>query len=165
MFKAFQARFPRTLFQRCQFHVIHQVNLLLTKKPGLIPAQEFKQLVSEITLVKKQDDLRSWLIKYKTWYTLYLDFLKERTYQDTLTPTGRKKWHYTHSRLHAAFSHVKNAYPYLFTYLKNPKIPNTSNRIEGSLNSQIQRKIDYHRGTNLIGQRQIIAAFLKSKQG
>jgi hypothetical protein len=48
--------------------------------------------------------------------------------------------------------------------LNTPKFPNTSNRIEGSINSFLQRKLDTHRGLNLNGQRQLISAFLCSKQ-
>lgn len=164
MIKAAKLRWPKIIIQRCQFHVIHQVNLLLTKQPETIPAQEFKGLVGTISTVKTKLDFKSWVLEFKLWYDRYADFLRERTFQDSLTPTGRHKWHYTHSRLHAAFSHVKNAFPNLFQYLRYPQIPNTSNRIEGSINASLQRLIDLHRGSTLIGQRQLIAAFLKSKQ-
>jgi Transposase, Mutator family. len=163
--KAARERWSNIVIQRCQFHVIHQANLLLTKNPESIPAQELKRLVSKITKVKTRDDLNIWLIKFKTWYVLYEDFLNEKTYSDSLTPTGRHKWHYTHAKLHRSFSHISNALPNLFQYIKYPQIPNTSNRIEGSVNAHLQRTIDFHRGSNLIGQRQLIAAFLKGKQG
>jgi len=164
MLKAIRTRWPRAIIQRCQFHVIHQVNILLTKHPELVPSQHFKQLVNQISLVKTNDDLKHWLVHYKQWHTQFGSFLKQKTYQQTLTPTGRQKWHYTHGRLHQAHSHLKNALPNLFHYLKIPAIPNTSNRIEGGINAQIQRHIDFHRGTNLFQRRQIIAALLKQKQ-
>ena len=165
MLKAIQIRYPGVIIQRCQFHVIHQVNLLLTKHPETEAARKLKYLVNQIVQVKTKDDLKTWLLTYKSWYQKYQPFLKERTYQDMTTPTGRRRWHYTHGHLHASHSHLKNALPHLFQYLRFPEIPNTSNRIEGGINSQIQRHIDYHRGTKLLGRRQIIAALLKQKQG
>lgn len=166
MYKALRLRFPSIRFQRCQFHVIMFVNKKLTKNPESMAAISFKQLVGSITRVKSDDGLKDWLFKWKSWYSLYGDFLKEKTFHyDSLTPSGRPKWSYTHARLHAAHSHVKNAYPHLFTYLKDPNIPNTTNHIEGGINSQIRAKIYYHRGSRIEVQRQIIAAFLKSKSG
>lgn len=165
MLKAIKLRYPGVVIQRCQFHVIHQVNLLLTKHPETEAARKLKHLVNQIVLVKTRDDLRTWLLSYRSWYQQYQSFLKERTYQEKLTPTGRRKWHYTHAHLHASHSHLKNALPNLFQYLRYREIPNTSNRIEGGINAQLQRKVDDHRGTKLIQRRQIIALLLKQKQG
>ncbi len=165
MLKAIKLRYPGVIIQRCQFHVIHQINLLLTKHPETEAARNLKYLVNQIVLVKTKDDLKAWLLSYKSWYRCYESFLKERTYQEKLTPTGRRKWHYTHGHLHASHSHLKNALPNLFQYLRYPQIPNTSNRIEGGINAQIQRLIDYHRGTKILQRRQIIALLLKRKQG
>lgn len=165
MFKAIKLRYPGVIIQRCQFHVIHQINLLLTKHPETEAARKLKYLVNQITKVKTKDGLKTWLISYKSWYLQYQLFLKERTYQEKLTPTGRRKWHYTHGHLHASHSHLKNALPNLFQHLRYPQIPNTTNRIEGGINAQLQRLIDDHRGTKLLQRRQIIALLLKRKQG
>jgi hypothetical protein len=163
--KAAKQRWPKIIVQRCQFHVIHYVATLLTKHPETQAARSFKSLVGKIIGVKTDDDWRRWVLELKHWYSLYGIFLRERTFQEnSFTPTGRRKWHYTHGHLHAAFSHVKNAFPCLFQYLKYPQIPNTSNRIEGTINSFLQRGLDVHRGLTLAGQRQLISAFLKSKQ-
>jgi hypothetical protein len=163
MIKAAHTRWPKIIIQRCQFHVIHYVCLLLTKHPETRAAIDFKTLTKQIVKVKTKADLGAWLYNFKHWYQQYGEFLKERTYQELRTPTGRKRWHYTHGHLHTAFSHVKNAFPNLFQYLKYPEIPNTSNRIEG-LNSLIRNQLLYHRGTNLSGQRQLIATFLRHRQ-
>ena len=165
MLKAIKTRYPGVIIQRCQFHVIHQINLLLTKHPETQAARELKPIVNQIAQVKTRDDLKLWLLMYKSWYQQYQLFLKERTYQEKLTPMGRHKWHYTHGHLHASHSHLKNALPNLFQYLRYKEIPNTSNRIEGGINAQIQRWIDYHRGTKLLQRRKIIALLLKRKQG
>lgn len=164
MLKAIRLRWSGVVIQRCQFHVIHQINILLTKFPETMAAQRFKLLVSGISKVKTEVDLRVWLTQYKDWYQRYNFFLKQKTYRENLTPTGRQKWHYTHGRLHSAHSHLKNALPNLFQYLKYKNVPSTSNRIEGGVNAQIQRYIDRHRGTKLFQRRQIIATLLRQKQ-
>lgn len=165
MFKAFRQRFPRVLFQRCQFHVIKYVNTKLTKNPESTPAIEFKKIVNSITTIRSASDQKQWLTVFKLWYQENKSYLEERTiHENSFTPKGRQRWSRTHDRLYSAYSHVKNAYPYLFTYLKNPNIPNTSNRVEGSINAELQRQIDAHRGKTLFGRRQIIGAVLKKKQ-
>jgi hypothetical protein len=163
--KAAKERWPKIIIQRCQFHVIHYVGTLLTKNPETTAARRFKGLVGKITMVHTLDDWQCWCLELKKWYQTYGSFLQEKTIQEnSFTPTGRHKWHYTHGHLHAAFFHVEHAFPYLFQYLKYPQIPNTSNRVEGSVNSFLQRKLDLHRGLNLQGQRQLISVFLKLLQ-
>ena len=162
--KAARNRWPRIVIQRCQFHVIQRINTLLTKHPESQASKELKSLVGKIPIVRSTEEWKSWVGEFKRWYLLYGDYLKEKTYHDSFTPTGRQKWHYTHGRLHTAFSHLKKAFPNLFQYLHHPEIPNTSNRIEGSINAALQRWIDAHRGLTHTGQKQLISAFLKSKQ-
>ena len=164
MWKAIKKRYPSVIFQRCQFHVVHYVNLKLTKHPESQAAVEFKVITSLIIQVKTRQDLKNWLASLRQWCKLWEHFLKQRTYQKELTPTGQLKWHYTHSNLHAAFSHVKNALPYLFQYIRFPEIPNTSNRIEGSVNALLQRRIDAHRGLQIYQRKQLVSACLLQKQ-
>lgn len=165
MIKAIKQRFPGVIIQRCQFHVIQYCTIRLTKNPESIVAQKLRFLVLEISQIKTKEQLKNWLADYKYWYTTNKDFIKEKTYQnDNLTPTGRPKWHYTHGRLHAAHSHLKNSLPYLFRYLQHPEIPNTTNFVEGGINSIMQEKLRFHRGLSLPKRRILIAHFLSSKQ-
>lgn len=162
--KALKTYWPGVVIQRCQFHVIHYCCLLLTKHPETIAAQEFRFLVLKISHIKAKEHCGEWLMRYKAWYHTYHEFLQTRTYQDNTTPTGRRKWHYTHGHLHAAHSHLKNALPNLFKYLLYPQIPNTSNHIEGGTNAKLQEYLHLHRGLTLFQQRQLIALLLRQKQ-
>lgn len=165
MLKAIKTSFPSVVVQRCQFHVIQYCLSRITLKPEIEAAQALRDIVVQISHVKTKDHLRVWLGKYIEWRKTYHDFLQERTYQDyVLTPTGRKKWHYTHSRLHAAHSHLKNALPNLFKYLLYPQIPNTTNFVEGAINSPMQETLRNHRGFTLSQRRVLIAHFLNLKQ-
>lgn len=166
MLKAIKYRYPGVTIQRCQFHVVQYCLLKITKKPESSASMELRKIVLLVSSVKTRDGLKYWLSDYKWWYQSHRDFLQEKTYQtNNLTPTGRPKWHYTHGRLHAAHSHLKNALPNLFQYLRYPQIPNTTNFVEGAINSQMQEKLRFHRGLNLTKRRILIAYFLASKQG
>ena len=165
MLKAIKQRFPGLIVQRCQFHVVQYCTTRLTKKPESQAAQEFRKLVLQVSRVKTKRHLQIWLAQYKYWYQSHKEFLKEKTYQTTsFTPTGRKKWHYTHGRLHAAHSHLKNALPYLFRYLEHPQVQNTTSLVEGAINSPMQEKLRFHRGLRLEKRRILIAHFLPAKQ-
>lgn len=165
MIKAIKQRFPGVIIQRCQFHVIQYCTIKLTKNPESEEAQELRELVLQISKIKTKEQLKNWLADYKYWYLANQNFIKEKTYQtENLTPTGRQKWHYTHGRLHAAHSHLKNSFPHLFRYLQHPKIPNTTNFVEGGINSLMQEKLRFHRGLSLPKRRILIAHFLSSKQ-
>lgn len=165
MLKAIKQRFPGVVIQRCQFHVIQYCLTKLTKKPETRAAQELRLIVLQIARVKTKDHFGLWLTNYIYWRKTYDSFLKERTHQEqNLTPTGKNKWHYTHGKLHAAHSHLKNALPNLFQYLRYPQIPNTTNYVEGAINSPMREKLRFHRGLNLNRRRILIAYFLRSKQ-
>ena len=165
MLKAIKERFPQVIIQRCQFHVIQYCLGRLTKNPESLAAWELRQLVLDISKVKTKSDLNRWLFRYKDWYQTHHRFLKEKTYQSNeLTPTGRRRWHYTHGRLHAAHSHLKNSMPNIFMYIKYPRIPNTTNFVEGAINSPMQEKLRLHRGLTLSQRRVLIAHYLNSKQ-
>jgi transposase-like protein len=163
--KALETKFPDIIIQRCQFHVMKYILTKLTKKPKAPAAQELKELTLLISRIKTKNDLRQWLGQYKLWWQTYHKFVKEKTYSETqLTKTGRRKWHYTHGRLHAACSHLKNAFPNLFKYLLHPQIPNTTNIVEGSINAKIADLIHLHRGLNSEKKQVLTATFLASKQ-
>ena len=165
MLKAIKQRFPGIIIQRCQFHVIKYIRSKLTRNPENTAAQELNFLVLQISKIKTKEHLKDWLINYKYWWQTHKDFVKEKTYPfNSFTPTGRRKWHYTHQRLHASHSHLKNSLPHLFRYLQYPEIPNTTNFVEGGINSPMQEKLRFHRGLKLPKRRILIAHFLKSKQ-
>jgi hypothetical protein len=123
MLKAIKQRFPGMVVQRCQFHVIQYCLAKLTQKPESAAAIELRELVLRISSIKTKRQFAYWITDYLQWYQMYRDFLKQKTYQESsLTPTGRSSWHYTHGRLHAAHSHLKNAIPNLFKYLLFPQV-------------------------------------------
>jgi len=71
MIKAIKLRWPGVIIQRCQFHVIHQVNILLTKNPETLAALQFKRIVGNSVRVKTRDDLKTCRIEYINWFITY----------------------------------------------------------------------------------------------
>jgi len=99
-----------------------------------------------------------WLQAFKRWSALCHDYLKEKTYHDALTPTGRQRWSYTHSKLHNAYLCLRNALPNLFTLSSNPKCDTHEN-----LNKETSRgwcsRIIFFNNKKLI--RKVIVTFHK----
>jgi len=165
MLKAIRELFPSSFIQRCQFHVIKYCLGKLTQNPESSAGQELRFLVIQISKIKSKEQFKLWFEDYLTWRKTYHDFIKEKTFlENYFTPTGKRSWHYTHQNLHASYSHLKNAFPNLFRYLQYSKIPNTSNFVEGAVNSQMQEKLRFHRGLKLPKRKILIAHFLSSKQ-
>ena len=165
MLKAIKSRFPGLIIQRCQFHVMKYCLAKLTQHPETLAAQQLRILVLRIAKIKSKEQFKNWFEEYVFWRKIHHDFLKEKTYQPyNPTPTGKPTWHYTHGKLHAAHSHLKNALPNLFKYLLYPQIPNTTNFVEGAINAPMQEKLRFHRGLKLLKRRILIAHFLSSKQ-
>jgi len=67
----------------------------------------------------------------------------ERTYN----PQTGRYW-FTHKLVRRSYYTIKRALPNMFHYLSNPKIPATTNGIEGFF-SHLKNHLDLHRGLTL----------------
>ena len=91
--------------------------------------------------------------------------MKEKTYSSNLkTKTGKQKWWYTHKTLRGIRSHINNALPYIFSYVRHPNIPKTTNSLEGGINKLIAELITRHKGISLKQKVSLITYFLDSKK-
>jgi hypothetical protein len=78
--------------------------------------------------------------------------------------TGRKRtWWYTHRNLRAARSLIRNALPHLFTFVRYPQIPRTTNHVEGGINSRLKELIHRHRGLSQDRKQVLVAQHLAQK--
>lgn len=125
--------------QMCHFHQKQIIQRYLTLHPKLEAGIELKAIVDTLTGTTEKEFTKKFTIWCKKWDS----FLKERT----VNPTT-KRWSYTHKRVRSARHSLKNNLPFLFTYLKYPKlnIPNTTNSLEGSF-SHLKEKVGIHRGS------------------
>jgi hypothetical protein len=93
-----------------------------------------------IMKIKTNNDRIYWTQQLNQWHERHKDYLKERTYSKE---SGR--YWYTHKLLRRSYTTIKRALPNMFHYLSNPKIPSTTNGIEGFF-SHLKNHLDLHRG-------------------
>jgi len=122
----------------CHFHQKQIIRRHLTCNPKLEASIELKAIVDTLTYATEKEFTAS----FSTWCDKWDSFLKERT-----TDPFTNRWYYTHKRVRSAKRSLKNNIPYLFTYLKYPKlnISNTTNSLDGSF-SFLKEKTNIHRG-------------------
>lgn len=161
---AVQLTWPDALIQRCHFHVVKRARLLLTKEPKTLVGQRVRRLLLGLKGVRTRRQRRRWLRAYRRWEQRSFRFLAERTVTTQHTRTGRQRWWYTHKKLRGVRSLVRNALPHLFTYVRHPTIPRTTNHVEGGLNSPFAELVHRHRGLPLTRKHRLAAVFFGSKQ-
>lgn len=161
---AVQLAWPQALIQRCHFHVLKRSRNLLTKEPKLPAAREIRHLLLGLKGVRTRRQKRRWLSAYRHWERRYERFLAAKTISTQRTKTGQLRWRYTHPKLRSVRSLVRNVMPHLFTYVRHPTIPRTTNHVEGGLNSTLKDLIRRHRGLPLTHKQRLAALFFASKQ-
>jgi hypothetical protein len=114
--------------------------LWLTRFPRHLAGLELRKLVLQLLNIKSDNDRLHWTRQLSLWYDRHKSYLQEKTYNQ---PTNR--YWYTHKLLRRSYFTIKKALPNMFHYLNNPKIPSTTNGIEGFF-SHLKNHLDLHRG-------------------
>ena len=117
--KAVEKIFPTAKIQRCLTHLKRQVINKISKKPQSHCWKELKRLIN----FKKFGNEKLFIKKFILWEEKYKDFLNEKT-------INWNNSRYTHKKLRSAKSHIKNAIPYMFYYLSDENIKESSNDLE-----------------------------------
>lgn len=138
--KAIKVSLPDVITQRCLVHIQRMCMLWLTRYPKHIAGIELRKLVLLLLKIKTDNDKIFWITELDRWHKTHKDYLKEKTYNND---TGR--YWYTHKKLRRSYYTIKRALPNMFHYLSNPKIPATTNGIEGFF-SHLKNHLDLHRG-------------------
>lgn len=141
--KAIKKSLPDVVVQRCLVHIQRMCLIWLTKYPKHIAGQELRRLVLMLLQIKTSNDQLSWKRALDEWQKRHKDYLNEKTFN---SETGR--YWYTHKLLRRSHQTIKRAMPNMFHYLSNPKIPATTNGIEGYF-SHLKNHLDIHRGLSL----------------
>ncbi|MBB1287415.1 transposase [Flavisolibacter sp. BT320] len=140
MLKAIRKSLPDVPAQRCLVHIQRMCLLWLTRFPRHQAGGELRTLVWMLLRIKTENDRLYWTAALHHWYSRHEVYLKEKTFHE---PTGR--YWYTHKLLRRSYFTIKRALPNMFHYLSNPKIPSTTNGIEGFF-SHLKNHLDLHRG-------------------
>lgn len=141
--KAIKKSLPDAIVQRCLVHIQRMCLLWLTRFPKHLAGIELRQLVLQIMAIKTENDRLYWTRHFSAWHERHKVYLQEKTYNQS---TGR--YWYTHKLLRRSYLTVKRALPNMFHYLNDPKIPATTNGIEGFF-SHLKNHLDLHRGLTL----------------
>ena len=141
MLAALRCIWPDVLIQRCVIHIHRQARLWLTQHPKTVAGQDLLLLVDQLLTVKTRHQKRRWTRSFQRWLKIHGRFL-ERSWNPDIT-----HWWYTHRRVRAVRSLLRNSLPDLFRYVSNPvDVPRTTNHVEGGLNSRIKELVRSHRG-------------------
>ena len=138
--KAVREVCPEAVVQRCTFHVAHEIQTWLTKKPKSEAAWELLDIVRYLNKVETNKDAQLWMRAFIDWYRKYEEFINEKSYDEI---TGR--WWYKHKLLHRSATHIKRALPDMFSFTRYDNIPKTSNSIE-SFFGHLKDHLRLHRG-------------------
>jgi transposase-like protein len=131
--KAIDEVYPNSKIQRCLTHIFRQIKTNISNNPQSKCGKDLQKVITFKNFKNKELFTK----KFKNWEKKYFDFLKERSFK-------WKRYWYTHRKLRASRSHIKNAIPYMFHYLNVENIKRSSNDLEW-LNWLILDQIKRHR--------------------
>ncbi|HEV3244801.1 MAG TPA: transposase [Candidatus Paceibacterota bacterium] len=136
LFAAARTLWPHVRIQRCQFHVISFCIQYLGRHPKEEVGQVILHLLYTLKEVKTPDRRDEWIKAYKGWETRYERFFNARN----------RFGAFEYPRLRSVRFIIRKALPNLFTYIDIPETPNTTNLVEGWVNSAIAEALRRHRG-------------------
>lgn len=155
--KAVAKAYPEAYIQRCVVHVKRQCRVYLSAKPKLDASKGLLFIVNQVTGIKTPEQCSLWLLQLHKWHQQYKGILLEESYNSL-----KNEYWYTHKDLYQAYTHLINALPHLFTYVNDPEIPNTTNRLE-SFFKHLKEKLLLHSGLRLEAKRNFIKWYLHFK--
>ena len=124
--KAIKKSLPDVIVQRCLVHIQRMCLLWLTRFPKHQAGVELRRLVLILLQIKTQNDRLYWTTQLARWYQRHQSYLQQKSYNEA---TGR--YWYTHKLLRRSYFTIRRALPNMFHYLSNPKIPHTTDGVEG----------------------------------
>jgi AraC-like DNA-binding protein len=141
--KAIKKSLPDVIVQRCLVHIQRMCLLWLTRFPKYDAGVELRRLVLLLLQIKTENDRLYWTKEIEQWFGRHKDYLQQKSYNEKTS-----RYWYTHKLLRRSYFTIKRALPNMFHYLSNPKIPHTTNGIEGYF-SHLKNHLDLHRGLTL----------------
>ena len=89
------------------------------------------------------------------FYTIW-----EKQYERKVFSVRNESGKFTYQRLRSARYIMRKAIPHLFTYIDKPGVPNTTNLVEGWVNSAIAEALRLHRGLRLSEKKMLVSVIL-----
>jgi hypothetical protein len=141
---------PRTVFQRCHFHLVQNVIHYLSRNPKEEAGRVVLDLVHQLKGIKDHEAKKRWLMFHFIWEKQY-----EKVF-NAKTESGQ----FQYRKLRSVRYILRRAIPDLFTYLDHPGCPNTTNDVEGWINRDIAEMIGRHRGLKLSQKKTLVSIVL-----
>jgi transposase-like protein len=151
LFAAAKRLWPDVLIQRCQFHVISLAFQYMGRRPKDEAGQEMAKLLYALKTVRTRESKNQWLLLYKIW---------EKRYDYKVFSVRNEYGKFMYQRLRSVRFIMRKAIPYLFTYIDKPGVPNTTNLVEGWVNSAIAEALRLHRGLRLNEKKMLVSVIL-----
>jgi hypothetical protein len=136
-------------FQMCHFHMKQIVVRGVTLKPQTEAGKVILALAQTLTYTTEFE----FKFRLQQFHLKYVNFLNERT----IHPDGTSS--FTHEGVRCAYMSLVHWFQYLFTYLTNRGIPNTTNTCDGHF-SHIKDIIRIHRGVSKAFKQKMIDSIL-----
>ncbi len=131
--------------QRCLSHVLRLAKKLLPKNSPIEATLTLRGVALDLKNVSGDDQKEQWKEKIVQWEKQYGFLLKEKT---AGLPGNKKRWWYTHGNLRRGYRLLTHDRDPLFVYLNDRLIPKSNNSLEG-VNSQLDKRLDNHRGMKI----------------
>ena len=103
--KAIEEIYPNSKIQRCLTHIFRQIKSNISNNPKSECWKDLQKMI----IFKNFENEKLFVKKFKFWEKKYFDFLKEKSIN------LNKSW-YTHRKLRASRSHIKNSTDFMFHY-------------------------------------------------
>lgn len=142
---------PDTRMQRCHFHMVAFGIQKLTRKPRTSAGKDILVLLHGLKDVGTKEEKDRWILLFRLWEKQYHAVLTGKTEQGG----------YANRNLRSVRSLIRHALPDLFTYLEYHNVPNTTNLVEGWVNTRIAEGIRQHRGLSPSQKKTLVAIILR----
>lgn len=128
------------LIQRCLVHIQRQGLSWCRRNPKRTDARKLRQLFLMVCNISSQSQSREFINAFDKW---------NKTYGQKIIQIKNRGW--VASDLQRARSMLINAIPFMFNYLKDNNIPNSTNAIEGYF-SRLKQHYRQHKGLSKMHQ-------------
>lgn len=141
---------PQTAFQRCHFHMASLVTHYLSRNPKEEAGRDILHLLYELKHIKTPEERDRWKLLHRIWEQQYAKVFSAKN----------ESGQYQHRKLRSVRFIMRRALPDLFTYLDYPGCPNTTNLVEGWVNTAIAEGLRRHRGLHLSQKKTLVSIIL-----
>ncbi len=134
VFKVLKELWPNIIIQRCLVHIQRQGMSWCRRSPKRTDAKHLRRIFKDVCYIDNHQQKHQFIERFKNWEERFGCQIENQA------ETGK-----VFSDIVRARSMLLNAIPNMFHYLDNPKIPKTTNALEGYY-SRLKQNYRLHRG-------------------